>query len=51
VISELEEVMEAWLELMRRRGNDVRMGIHLPALAAAAGFEIVSFRGAVTVRP
>jgi SAM-dependent methyltransferase len=50
-IPELEEVMEAWLTLMRKRGNDVRIGVHLPAVAAAADFEVVSFAGAVTVIP
>jgi precorrin-6B methylase 2 len=50
-IPELEELMQAWLRMMSGRGNDVRIGIHLPALAHAAGFEVVSFRGAMTIIP
>ena len=50
-IPELEELMQAWLRMMSGRGNDVRIGIHLPALARAAGFEVVSFRGAMTIIP
>ncbi|HEY2201441.1 MAG TPA: hypothetical protein VGH56_06110, partial [Solirubrobacteraceae bacterium] len=50
-IPELEELMQAWLTMMSGRGNDVRIGIHLPALAHAAGFEVVSFRGAMTIIP
>jgi SAM-dependent methyltransferase len=50
-IPELEELMQAWLTMMSGRGNDVRIGIHLPALAVAAGFEIIDFRGAMTVIP
>ena len=50
-IPELEELMQAWLTMMSGRGNDVRIGIHLPALARAAGFEVVSFRGSMTIIP
>ena len=50
-IPELEELMQAWLTMMSGRGNDVRIGVHLPALAVAAGFEIVEFRGAMTIIP
>jgi SAM-dependent methyltransferase len=50
-IPELEELMAAWVQMMRGRGNDVRIGLHLPALAVAAGLEIVSFRGAMTIIP
>ena len=50
-IPELEELMQAWLTMMSGRGNDVRTGVHLPALAIAAGFEIVDFRGAMSVIP
>ena len=50
-IPELEELMQAWLSMMSGRGNDVRIGIHLPALALSAGFEIVDFRGAMTIIP
>jgi hypothetical protein len=50
-VPELEELMQAWLTMMSGRGNDVGIGIHLPALAVAAGFEIVEFGGAMTVIP
>jgi SAM-dependent methyltransferase len=50
-IPELEELIAAWMRMMSRRGNDVRMGVHLPSVAADAGLDIVSFRGAVSVIP
>jgi hypothetical protein len=48
-VPEFEELMNAWKAMMSHRGNDVRIGLHLPRIAADAGLQVVSFRGHMNI--
>ena len=47
--ADLEEERQAWLELLRRHGNDVMVGAHLASVVSEAGLEVVSFKGNLDV--
>jgi SAM-dependent methyltransferase len=48
-VPEFEELMNAWKAMMSHRGNDVRIGLHLPRIAADAGLQVVAFRGHMNI--
>jgi SAM-dependent methyltransferase len=48
-VPELEELMAAWRSMMSNRGNDIRIGLHLPDVAEQAGLEVLSLRGAMHI--
>lgn len=45
----VEELMERYQELHRRRGNDLSVGIRLDQLLTAAGLELVHFQGRIDI--
>jgi 2-polyprenyl-3-methyl-5-hydroxy-6-metoxy-1,4-benzoquinol methylase len=48
---DLEDLAERYLEFHRHKGNDIQVGLRIADLLAAAGLEVLAFRGSYQIFP